>query len=130
MTKQELSQLFYLKREITQKKERLAELEAMAMGTSVRLTGMPHGESLGRINQYGPEIADLRALIDLDLKKCWYELNRLNRYIAAIPDSHIRQIFTLRHVNGLTWRQVANQIGGGNTEDGVRMIHDRYLAKN
>ena len=31
------------------------------------------------------------------------------------------------HVNGLTWDQVAAHIGGGNTGDSVRKMHDRFL---
>jgi len=41
----------------------------------------------------------------------------LERYIAGIDDSLIQQIFTLRFINRLSWQQVANRIGGGNTAD-------------
>ncbi len=100
------------------------------MGGSSRITGMPYGETADRISWYGSEIADLRTLIDEKLRSCMDELYRLTRFIEDIPDSQIRQIFTLRYVEGLSWGQVANQIGGGNTEDGVRMTHNRYLIKN
>ena len=51
----------------------------------------------------------------------------INRYVENIDDSLIRQIIILRHVNGLTWEQVAASIGGNNTADSVRMMHDRFL---
>jgi hypothetical protein len=51
----------------------------------------------------------------------------INEYIETIDDSLLRQIITLRHVNGLTWDQVAAHIGGGNTGDSVRKMHDRFL---
>lgn len=41
MTKAELSQLFYLNREIEAEKRRIAELEAKATNISANVTGMP-----------------------------------------------------------------------------------------
>lgn len=127
MTKKELSQLYYLRREVEQITWEIAELEALATGGSARITGLPHGESADKISRYGAEIADLQTLKDLKVQECWIELNRLNRYIDAIPDSMTRQVFRLRYANGFSWRQVANKVGGGNTEDSVRKRHDRFL---
>lgn len=128
MTIKELSQLYWLNREIERDKQRLAELEASAESDTAKITGMPHGSGAGdKIGRYAADIADLRALIELNIRKCWYELNRLNRYIAGIDDSLIRQILTLRFVNGLSWQQVAMSIGGNNTADGVRMVAYRYI---
>ena len=54
-------------------------------------------------------------------------VSEINRYVENIDDSLIRQIIILRHVNGLTWDQVAASIGGGNTGDSVRKMHDRHF---
>lgn len=70
----------------------------------------------------------MKAIIAAKQQQCIHERGRLERYIADIPDSLTRQIFTLRFINGLTWYQVAMHIGGGNTEDSVRMACNRYLA--
>ena len=130
MTKKELSQLYYLNREIEEQQRRLAELEALATSCTAQITGMPRAQGItDKIAKYITEIADLKALLDLNLKKCFYELNRLNRYIESVPDSQMRMILSLRYINGLSWRQIAFSIGGGNTEDGVRMAHDRFLKK-
>ena len=130
MTKKELSQLYYLNREIEEQQRRLAELEAGAILCNATITGMPkaHGVS-DKIAKYVVEIADLKALLDLNLKKCFYELNRLNRYINSVDDSQIRIILALRYINGLSWRQIAFSIGGGNTEDGVKKMAYRFLNK-
>lgn len=56
-------------------------------------------------------------------------LNDVENYIAGIEDSHIRRIINLRVVEGLTWNDVASKIGGGNTEDSVRMAFERFLKK-
>ena len=51
-------------------------------------------------------------------------------YINTIHDPLVRQIIALRYIDGLPWQQVANNIGGGISVSGVRMILDRYLAAN
>lgn len=130
MTKQELSQLYHLRREIAQISQEIEELEARAAGGSPILSGMPHGESMDRISRYGAQIADLLTLKSIKLQECWVELGKLTRFIDAIPDSQMRQIMRLRYANGFSWRQVATRIGGGNTEDGVRKAHNRFLRKN
>jgi hypothetical protein len=131
VTTQELSQLYYLNREIEHLKTRIEELECIATSSTSRITGMPHTTDISdKVGKYASEIADLKELLDLNLKKCFYELNRLNRYISSIQDSEIRLIITLRYINGLSWRQIAFSIGGGNTEDGVKKIVYRYLKKN
>lgn len=127
----DLSQLYYLNREIEREKRRLAELETAAQSCTANITGMPHGSGVSdKIGGYAAEIADLKSLVELNIQKCWYELNRLNRYIAAIDDSLTRQVFTLRFVNGLPWQQVAMCIGGDNTAAGVKMICYRYVQSN
>ncbi len=131
MTKQELSQLYYLNREIEHLKDRITELECIATSSTSRITGMPHATDISdKVGKYAAEIADFKELLDLNLKKCFYELNRLNRYIESIDDSQIRMIMTLRYVNGLSWRQIAFSVGGGNTEESVKKVAYRYLKKD
>jgi hypothetical protein len=130
MTKKELSQLYYLNREIEQLQIRLAELECLATSCSVKITGMPRASGISdKLSKYVAEIADLKSLLDLNIKKCFYELNRLNRYIQSVGDSEMRMILALRYVNGLSWEQVAASISVYATGDSVRKMHDRFLKK-
>lgn len=131
MTKKELSQLYYLNREIAQLQARLAEVECLATSCTPTITGMPRASGVSdKLSKYAAEIADLKSLLDLNLKKCFYELNRLNRYIQSVKDSEMRMILSLRYVNGLCWEQVAASISMYATEDSVRKAHDRFLRKN
>ncbi len=128
MTLKELSQLYYLNREIEMDKKRLQELEMLAVTVTPNITGMPRGSGVSdKVGRYAAEIADLKGIIEAKHKQCLYERNRIERYIASIDDSLLRQIFTYRFVNGLPWRQVAACIGGNNTADGVRMMCNRYI---
>ncbi|MEA4973953.1 MAG: RNA polymerase subunit sigma-24 [Candidatus Metalachnospira sp.] len=130
MTKKELSQLYWLNREIEEQQRRLEELECLATSCTSNITGMPKSRGVtDKLSKYAAEIVDLRGLIDLNIKKCFYELNRLNRYIETVEDSQMRMILSLRYINGLIWQQIAMSIGGGNTADSVRKAHDRFLAK-
>ena len=87
MTKKELSQLYWLNREIEEQQRRLDELESLATSCTSRITGMPRSKGLvDKLAIYTAEIADLKGLIDLNIKKCFYELNWLNRYINSIED--------------------------------------------
>ena len=131
MTKKELSQLYWLKLEIEEDRRRLDELEAIAASpASPRYDGMPHAPGAGDgMARMAAEIADLTAIISAKQQQCIHERNRLERYIADIPDSLTRQIFTYRFVKGLSWRQIAVRVGGGNTEDSVKKTCYRYLDR-
>jgi len=129
MTLKELSQLYWLNREIERDRERLADVRSRAACPSApNLSGMRGGTSdESRVERYVAEIVDLELIISAKLTQCVYERNRLERYISDIPDSLTRQIFQLRFIDGLNWIQISNRIGGGNSEEGVRKRVYRYL---
>lgn len=131
MTIKELSQLYYLNREIERDRERLSILrsKASSMGAS-GFDGLPKSGCLGgRLEQCIAEIVDLEVIIQAKITQCLHERNRLERYISDIPDSITRQVFQLRFISGLPWAQIALSIGGGNTEEGVRKRVYRYLKQ-
>lgn len=157
MTVKELSQLYHLNREVEMDQKRLADLDLEIKKDEARLAfleakstsvsspaydGMPKNPSGD--NRLELQISDIVELRDLIAHKkalrsecamtihakqilCLTERNRLERYIADVPDSLTRQIMTLRFINGLGWWQVAYSIGGNNTGDSVRMNVKRYL---
>ena len=131
MTLKELSQLYYLNREIERDQERLEKLRASASAPGApNYDGMPKSPSFeNRLERYIAEIVDLEAIIQAKITQCLHERARLERYIAEIPDSLTRQIFQLRFINGLTWVQIAFSVGSGNTEEGVRKRVYRYLEQ-
>lgn len=97
MTLRELNQLWYLRREIELDRERLAVLVRERPSSAAQME-----EIAAKMEQH---IA---------------ERDRLEAYIAAVGDSLTRQAFTLRFMDGLSWRAVAYRIGGGNTADEIR----------
>lgn len=130
MTKKELSQLYYLKKEIRQLEQRIRELETAVTSCTSKITGLPQGPGINdKIGNYAAQIADLKSLLDLNLKKCFYELNRLDRYIQSVDDPLLRQIMTYRFINGYSWSKISYTIGGNNTPDGLRIKMMRFLRK-
>ena len=129
MTVKELSQLYWLNREIELDQKRLEELEYQAIPGSPIISDMqpgPHSNE-SKVEKLAAEIVDLKAIIAAKQIQCIHERQRLERYISEIPDSEVRIILTLRFINGLPWSQVAACIGDGNTADRVKKVCYRYL---
>ena len=145
MTIKELSQYYYLNREIDMLQRQLRGLREQRrefmVFDSVQTSGVhePYQKHTKLISGIAKS-AETEALsvlirnrkyrITQTMIKCSKELARLEIYIESIPDSLTRQIFTLRFVEGCTWQRVANKVGGDNTADGVRKIATRYLQNS
>lgn len=126
MTKRELSQLYYLNREIARERGRLAQLEAASTSTTSVISGLPHAGTISDKTALAAAIADSRAVIEAKVQLSIIEYNRLTRYIADISDSLIRQIFKLRYIDGLTWQRIAFEVGESD-ESYVRRKHNEFL---
>lgn len=73
---------------------------------------------------------NVRLLSRLD--RLTKQKEEIENFIDSIEDSLIRRIFTEKYITGSCkrkWIQVAMIIGGNNTADGIRKIHDRYFKK-
>lgn len=128
MTVKELSQLYYLKKEINMQRQILSELEAAATGSTARITGLPHSKDVSdRVGKCAAQTADLKCLLDLNLKKSFFELNRLTEYIQSVNDSLVRQIMTYRYIYGFNWQKTAFSTGGNNNPYNLKMRLYRYL---
>lgn len=160
MTVKELSKLYWLNREVELNKKQLANLEAeieraknelylLRRGldglASPNLDGMPHGSDVsspventvehimkleGALNRKHDALVNLKARISARQTLIILERDRLEQYIGTVPDSNLRQMFTLRFVNGLPWEQVAAGIGEGYNVEAVRKAVYRYVKKH
>ena len=129
MTKKELSQLYYLRKEIKEQQRRLSELEALATSCNAKITGLPNGNRVSdKIGNYTTEIADLKNLIEKNLEKCIEEHKKLTTFINNIEDSQLRLILTLRYIDHLTWQQIAFKIGKYD-EKYPRRVHKKFINK-
>lgn len=126
MTKEELSQLGWLNREIEADKQRLNELQSlMRLGTMA--AGLPEmSEEERRLAE--EEIAVCQAILSARIVRAAMEYRRLLQFIDSVEDSLMRQILSLRYINGLSWQQVAFTIGE-HDEQYPRRKHQAFLAK-
>lgn len=133
MTKEELSRLYWLRKEIAGDMERLREIEITLDGLKAQaLTGMPRGHKHDP-DMHTAEIqraTELRKMIRAKMAAAQKERIRLESYIIAQDDPLIRMILTYRFIDGKTWAGVAASIGGGNDPDACRMLLSRWLEKN
>ena len=129
MTSKQLDQVFHLTREKN-------ELEKMLIDTpylsAVRYDSI--GASNSGISSPVQKIVEqrekIRELISMKLAEISVAEREIFEYIFSINDSQIRRIMRLRHIELKSWLQVANAIGGNNTADSVRKMHDRFLQDN
>lgn len=57
-------------------------------------------------------------------------INDVQIFINNLDNSHDRRIVTMRVIDKMSWRQIAQNIGGGNTADSVRMAYNRILERD
>lgn len=132
MTLKELSQLYYLSREIAADQRRLNELTRMTDSpSSPPLSDMPRAPHSveSKVERLAAEIVDLQAIIAARQIQCIHERARLERWISDIPDSLMREIFKCRFSECMSWLEVAYHVGGNNTEGSVKMACYRYLRE-
>jgi hypothetical protein len=133
MTRQELKQIRYLMREIELLQEQIAAVEGEIVTDVVTGSSreFPYGKRKfiirGLPGERNEKLLRLRDRLERRMNDLQDMRAEIFAWVEGIEDSLLRQVIILRHVNGLSWRQVAREIGGGNTGDSVRKMHDRFL---
>lgn len=128
MTLRELSKYYKLHRRLEQNKQMLSALYIAAGLGAQEITGMPHAPGTSdKIGSLVIEIDDVKKRIACLDSECAQEKRTLEAYLRTIKDDHTRMIFRLRFLHCMTWSQVADTIGGGNSATNVKMICYRYL---
>lgn len=128
MTMRELSQLYWLNKELERYEHKLSKLRYAIGPSSPSSDGMPRGSNMDSATERrAVELVELQEIIEEIKTKIHRERKALLGYIDSIPDSYTRLIFSYRFMDGLTWQQVALRIGGRVTADAVRKACIRYL---
>lgn len=129
MTKQQFEQIYYTAKELRMWERKLEEFKARSPVSSPR----PRSGSGSGISD--PTYRKTAAQISLEEKirefreKLQAERDEAVQFVMTIPDSVTRMIVFYRCVSLMSWRKVAYEIGGGNTEDSVRKVYERFCAK-
>ena len=130
MTLGELNQLHRLKGFIVQEQERLDDLRASLELKSPILSDMPKNPGAkDKLGETVPKIVDEEQLIQANIDTCTQLRNKLMTFIYKIDDLKIRQIFILRFIQDLPWMEVADRVGGRETESSVKNAVYRYVER-
>lgn len=93
--------------------------------------GMPHATGASdKVGALAIKLAEQQETVvryERNVKKSEAEIKA---YIDTITDNRTNLIFYLRFICGYGWQEVAEVIGGKNTEDSVRMVCYRYLQSD
>ena len=129
MTTEQLDQIYYLTKEKRMWENRLRELPDI---TAVKYDsiGVSNSGISSPVQQIAEQREKIREIISAKLAEISFVEREILEYICSIDDSLMRQIMTHRHIELKSWLQVANAIGGNNTADSVRKMHDRFLQEN
>lgn len=128
MTREEISQAYHLSREIDMWKRALERIEeeSKAKATPTYVLG---GKSEGLVSSPVENMAlrsnEMHEIIEGLLAQVQIARKKIIVYIDTLDDSLLRQIVFHRCVSCLSWKQVATNIGGGNTPESVRMRFNR-----
>lgn len=129
MTKQQLEQIYYTARELNMWERELERLKARSPVSSPQPHNGTSGGTSDPTAQKAERVISLEDKIQKLKEKLQAERDEAVRFVMTIPDSITRMIVYYRCVGLMSWRKVAYEIGGGNTEESVRKVYERFCAK-
>lgn len=92
---------------------------------SIRIEGFPYADYEKRrrsLQSYLLKLAEMEEKL-LELT------NQAEEYINSIEDSRMRRIVQYRIMDGLSWYEVADRMGGKATSEGCRKYFERFFEK-
>ena len=127
LTKDELKQIYYINKEIQMWQRELEKIRSQGLVKSPTISDMPKGGQKFDISDYVSAIADYEAVIRGLLAKVQIQRKKILEYIEGVDDSLMKQIIFYRCVSCMTWQEVANAVGGNNTENSVKKAYSRFF---
>lgn len=130
MTVKELQQLFYLEKIIQHEQDRLDELRASVGLHSPGLSDMPKAPGArDKLGDTVPKIVDQEEEIAREIEHYSAVREKLLNYINRVPNARIKMIMILRFIDQKPWQEVADIIGGRETEYSVKHAVYRYVER-
>ena len=139
MTVERLDQYLSLKKEIRDLEEQYRNLCAskdkmVSDSVSGSMAEYPYIRQVVKIQGLDVVDQERRARMAARAKErkeaCEREVEAIDLWVGSLQDSRIRRIIMLKYILGKSWVQVAHQVGGDNTADGVRMAFSRFMQKS
>lgn len=129
MTREELEQIYYLNREQKVLERELERLRGRSLIQSP-LPNASHGSGFSdKVGRLAEQCVDLEQLIREKKAEIQHQRDKAVEYIYSIPDSLTRQVVYYRCVSLFSWKRVAYEVGGNNTEESVKKVYYRFFKK-
>lgn len=128
MTNKELQQVYYLRKEIKMWKNKLKELSDLK---AVNYNSNGHSNGISSpVQELAERREKIRQIITGKENEIILQEQVITEYIMTIDISLIRQIMYKRHIELKSWSIIAAEVGGKNTAESVRKMHERFLLKS
>lgn len=112
MTAEELSQIYYINKEIKSLQLELAELRQRNFYKPNIITDMPRGGGKKDTNlEYVNDVIELEDLINYSLRKLQHQRKKIDDFLKSVNDDELRLIMRLRAVNNMSWESIGEVIG-------------------
>lgn len=133
MTRKELSQVYYLKKELNMWEQELNNLIASSQIKAQSLDGMPFqntGDVSDVVANIAIKIIEQTEVVDAARYNVERKIAEIDKYIASLDDSFLKQIINYRCCKCMSWDNVARMIGSGTSAESCRKYFDRKIPKN
>lgn len=127
MTREELEQIRYLDSELKMWERELARRRGKSLAASPLPRAAASSVISDRVADTGNDNVDLERRIEAHRAKIRQLRDEALPFVMSIPDSLTRMIVYYRCVSCMSWKRIAYEIGGDNTEENVRQIYSRFM---
>lgn len=129
LTRSELSQYYWVGKEIKQLENQLIKLEGKEY-KPINLTGMPRGSDISDlVGKLATDRAELYEMLSLKVRELMIARKRVERFINSVEQSEIRMILRYRHIDCLTWQRIAFKMGW-HDEQIPRKKYNKYFEES
>ena len=112
MELKELSQIYYINKEIKSLQLELAQIKQQSFYKNNIMSDMPRGgEKRDQNIEYVSEILLLEDLINYSLRKLQYQRKKIEDFLGSVDDAELRLIMRLRCVNNMGWSEIGDEVG-------------------
>lgn len=119
-----------LRQQLEKHEDLLCELRHSAQAANHAPDGMPRTTGVSdKVGMLAIAIVDLEERIAYLKKTIAAEEGDISAWISGIDDTLTRQIFRLRFLCGLPWADVAQTVGGRNSENAIKSTCYRYMER-
>ena len=134
MTKENLKRYRGLLTEVNLLKKQLEKIEPEFVRDSVNGSALEFPYTVHKVHiegydleSYKKKVAKMNRRIVNKMNELVEEKDRLIEFIYGIENSEVRQIFIYKYIDGLTWKEIADNMNYGITA--IRNKHRGYINK-